>query len=158
MTLVYRQEYAKVLPHTDVPNVQLVQEWLATKCDHLDSLDLNLPRSDYVLLPHCTEKTSEPAAFSQWQSVFASFGLGLSTQPSGCCGMAGTYGHEADNLETSKDIYALSWQKKVTAHDGGQTVLATGYSCRCQVKRLDDISLSHPLDLLHALVCAEEMA
>ncbi|WP_417795482.1 FAD-binding and (Fe-S)-binding domain-containing protein [Terasakiella pusilla] len=158
MTLVYRQEYAKVLPHTDVPNVQLVQEWLATKCDHLDSLDLNLPRSDYVLLPHCTEKTSEPAAFSQWQSVFASFGLGLSTQPSGCCGMAGTYGHEADNLETSKEIYALSWQKKVNADDGGQTVLATGYSCRCQVKRLDDISLSHPLDLLHALVCAEEMA
>lgn len=158
MTLVYRQEYAKVLPETERPNVQLVQEWLATQSDQLAASALSACNTDYVLLPHCTEKTSQPATFSQWQKVFASLGLTLTTQPSGCCGMAGTYGHEAANLETSKEIYALSWQEKVAQNGDASNLLATGYSCRCQVKRLDDVALRHPLDLLYDLLCGEEMA
>jgi len=31
----------------------------------------------------------------------------------GCCGMSGSFGHESKNVETSKQIYGLSWKQKI---------------------------------------------
>ena len=69
--------------------------------------------------------------------VFERFGLKLQVQATGCCGMAGTYGHEARNAGTSRVIYSQSWQAQVErpAAEAGEA-LATGYSCRSQVKRM----------------------
>jgi len=66
----------------------------------------------------------------------------------GCCGMSGTYGHEGRNLATSKTIYAQSWQPVVEDETNAGTLLATGYSCRSQVKRFSDAALPHPLQAL----------
>ena len=49
------------------------------------------------------------AAVSDWAVVFAAMGLKLTILPSGCCGMAGTYGHEAEHRDMSERIYGLSW-------------------------------------------------
>ena len=68
--------------------------------------------------------------------------------PSGCCGMAGTYGHEARHRATSERIYALSWKEKVAAHGQSGRLLATGYSCRSQAKLIDGIKLLHPAQAL----------
>jgi Fe-S oxidoreductase len=59
--------------------------------------------------------------------------------------MAGTYGHETANLQTSKDIYELSWKDKVNDEALQDRIVATGYSCRSQVKRFDQKALLHPL-------------
>jgi len=67
---------------------------------------------------------------------------------SGCCGMAGTYGHEARHRATSERIYALSWQEKVTAYGKQGRLLATGYSCRSQAKLIDGVRLQHPAQAL----------
>ena len=67
---------------------------------------------------------------------------------SGCCGMAGTFGHEARHRPTSERIYALSWQEKVAAHSKEGRLLATGYSCRFQVKIIDGVDLRHPVQAL----------
>ena len=69
----------------------------------------------------------------------------VSSSTTGCCGMSGTYGHEARNLETSRTIYAQSWQPVVEAPADAGTLLATGYSCRSQVSRLSGQALPHPL-------------
>ncbi|WAM55310.1 (Fe-S)-binding protein, partial [Vreelandella venusta] len=70
----------------------------------------------------------------------------------GCCGMSGTYGHETRNVTISKTIYAQSWQPQVEAEENTGKLLATGYSCRSQVKRYSAQTLHHPLQALLALL------
>lgn len=145
MTLTYRQEYLKVTGLADVPKVALPQEWLL---DALPEAGAGGATVSYRLLPHCTEKTNAPDSGKQWVQVFARRGLRLQVQAAGCCGMSGTYGHEARNLATSKTIYAQSWAAHVDGADAEGEALATGYSCRSQVKRLSSKQMRHPLQAL----------
>ncbi|MDO4904423.1 MAG: FAD-binding and (Fe-S)-binding domain-containing protein [Lautropia sp.] len=155
MTLVYRQEYRKIDGIGEAPQVMLPQEWLLSVADRLpirqEAMLHQTPASapaSYRLLPHCTEKTNAPDSSAQWVQVFETFGLTLKVQATGCCGMAGTYGHEARNLDTSKIIYQQSWQPLVDAGDAAGEALASGYSCRSQAKRLSQRSIRHPLQAL----------
>ncbi|TDB01189.1 FAD-binding and (Fe-S)-binding domain-containing protein [Halomonas marinisediminis] len=153
MTLTYRQEYAKALGPEATPEVLLLQEWLVSLGQHLVSSGLALDDPGFRLLSHCTEKTTAPGSPKAWQQVFAAFGLELELVATGCCGMSGTYGHEARNRETSEAIYDLSWRAPVEDPANAGTLLATGYSCRSQAKRLSDTPLVHPLQgLLNALL------
>ncbi len=141
MTLVYRQEYQKVPGLEGSPNVLLPQEWLM---DVLPEQGTG-KGGTFRLLAHCTEKTNVPASTRQWEQVFSRLGLKLVTEATGCCGMSGTYGHEARNQETSKTIFEQSWAGKL---DKDGEPLATGYSCRSQVKRMADRKLRHPLEVV----------
>ena len=85
-----------------------------------------------------------------WPTVFERFGLGLSMLPSGCCGMAGTYGHEAEHRALSERIYGLSWAKHVTEKGRSGRLLADGYSCRSQARIIDGARLPHPVQILRA--------
>ncbi|MDY7548920.1 FAD-binding and (Fe-S)-binding domain-containing protein [Glaciimonas sp. Gout2] len=147
MTLAYRAEYVKVLGENAGPSVQLVQEWLA---DHVADLRrVPATRSpDFFLLPHCSEKTNVPSAITDWQKVFEALGLRLEIKASGCCGMAGTYGHEAKKRSISETIYGQSWGPIVRAQKKDEVLLATGYSCRCQAKLIDGIEIQHPVTAL----------
>jgi len=142
MTLVYRQEYQKVAGLEGSPNVLLPQEWLV---DVLPESTGDQSAQSFRLMAHCTEKTNVPASTSQWEKVFARIGLKLVTEATGCCGMSGTYGHEARNQQTSKTIFEQSWATKL---DKEGEALATGYSCRSQVKRQADRQLRHPLEVV----------
>ncbi|WAH56739.1 FAD-binding oxidoreductase [Pseudomonas silvicola] len=141
MTLVYRQEYQKVPGLEDCPKVALPQEWL------MDVLPEQVAKGNgsFRLMAHCTEKTNVPASTRQWEQVFSRLGLSLSTEATGCCGMSGTYGHEARNQATSRTIFEQSWAGKL---DKEGEALATGYSCRSQVKRMADKQLRHPLEVV----------
>ncbi|WP_049721323.1 D-2-hydroxyglutarate dehydrogenase YdiJ [Gilvimarinus polysaccharolyticus] len=145
MTLAYRSEYQKVLGDK-APNVALIQEWLATQ--DLTTAKPLFAKSDYKLLAHCTEKTNAAASIKDWQTVFVALGQELSVLETGCCGMAGTYGHEAANVATSKKIFSQSWQALVTEPANHGKLVATGYSCRSQVKRIEDQRLPHPLQII----------
>ena len=150
MTLTYRQEYVKALGNEAVPEVLMLQEWLATRINMLAPSQLTLTDPGFKLLSHCTEKTNAPGSPKAWQQVFAAFGLELELMATGCCGMSGTYGHETRNTDTSKTIYAQSWQPQVEASTNADKLLATGYSCRSQVKRYSQQVLQHPLQALLA--------
>jgi FAD/FMN-containing dehydrogenase/Fe-S oxidoreductase len=146
MTLTYRSEYTHVLRGRDVPRVQLVQEWLA---DRVGSPASRSPENEtYWLLPHCTERTAAHTAVADWSKIFAAFGLKLWTLPAGCCGMAGTYGHEAEHRAMSERIYGLSWARHVADKGGSGRLLADGYSCRSQAKIVDRVRLPHPIEIL----------
>ncbi|WP_426236082.1 D-2-hydroxyglutarate dehydrogenase YdiJ [Pseudomonas sp. TWP3-2] len=143
MTLVYRQEYLKVPGMQNCPEVALVQEWLLKVMPERAG-----NQQAFRLLAHCTEKTNAPAATRQWEQVFERIGLKLATQATGCCGMSGTYGHEARNRDTSALIFEQSWAKHVAVPVEQGEALATGYSCRSQVKREAQQTLRHPLQVL----------
>ncbi|WP_110687043.1 D-2-hydroxyglutarate dehydrogenase YdiJ [Salinicola aestuarinus] len=161
MTLTYRQEYVKTLGPEAVPPVALLQEWLLGFGSRLLPADWSSAAAKafdpgYRLLSHCTEKTNAPGSAKAWQQLFAHFDLSLELIDTGCCGMSGTYGHETRNRETSEAIYDLSWREPVEAEGGEDRLLATGYSCRSQAKRLSERSLAHPLQaLLRAVKIAE---
>lgn len=148
MTLTYRQEYVKTLGESNVPDVQLLPEWLVERAPTMAPPNLALNDPGYRLLAHCTEKTNAPGTLKAWQRVFAAFGLELEVVASGCCGMSGIYGHEKRNLETSKIVYAQSWQPIVEDPASNKRLLATGYSCRSQARRLSETVLLHPLQAL----------
>ncbi|OEY66390.1 FAD-binding and (Fe-S)-binding domain-containing protein [Marinobacter sp. X15-166B] len=148
MTLTYRQEYVKALGPEAVPQVWMLQEWLAERLSTRAPGPQAASAPGFKLLAHCTEKTNVPGSPRAWQQVFAAFGLELELVSAGCCGMSGTYGHETRNGATSQIIYAQSWQPHVEAPENAGRLLATGYSCRSQVKRYSDLGLRHPLQAL----------
>lgn len=76
------------------------------------------------------------------------FGIELEIVASGCCGMAGLYGHEVANRKTSEAIYGLSWGPILGHPDHRSRISATGYSCRCQARLMDGIRLDHPVQEL----------
>jgi FAD/FMN-containing dehydrogenase/Fe-S oxidoreductase len=147
MTLAYRAEYKKVLGAENAPEVLLVQEWLAKNPEKLQAGDKSKTQT-FQLLAHCTEKTNAAASIGDWQNLFKTLGHDLQVLDVGCCGMAGTYGHETQNVETSKKIYQMSWAEAVNTPDYQNTLVASGYSCRSQVKRMDGKTLPHPLQVL----------
>jgi FAD/FMN-containing dehydrogenase/Fe-S oxidoreductase len=151
MVLCYRDEYARALAEKRGPfEVLLLQEWLLAVLPQLPVDAAN--HQEFYLFGHCTEKTANPSTHDDWVRIFRHFGADLKPIFVGCCGMAGTYGHSAKNLEDSKGIYALSWQPTL-ANLPQEQCLVSGYSCRSQVKRIDGKKLRHPLQAL--LSCLE---
>ncbi|MDP5031747.1 MAG: FAD-binding oxidoreductase [Paraglaciecola sp.] len=146
MVLCYRDEYTKVLgDQRGSFQVQLVHEWLLT----IDLPAKSVPSEParYALFGHCSEKTALPASEAQWQTVFSKFGLALQPIAVGCCGMAGTFGHEQSHVSQSKGLYELSWQEQI-AQFLPEQIVATGYSCRSQVARMAEFKPKHPLEVL----------
>ena len=150
--LTYRDEYLKILGENQLPfEVLLPQEFLVKKSAKLkkQAFSGNGILQDYQLLGHCTEKTDAQLSQQQWKEVFAQFGLSLRLIPVGCCGMAGTYGHETKHYEESRGIYNLSWKNKIPEDPFlRQNILTTGFSCRSQIKRFEGFLPLHPLQAL----------
>lgn len=144
LVLCYRDEYNQVLGDRRGDfSVSLVHEWLS----NIAVSNATEAEGDYYLLGHCSEKTALPNSGNEWVAIFKQFGLKLNIVPTGCCGMAGTYGHEAKNLASSKGIYEMSWQTPVQNY-GTDKIVVTGFSCRSQVKRFEGAKPRHPIQVL----------
>ena len=87
-------------------------------------------------------------ALANWTEVLAGFGITAMPTETGCFGMAGLFGHEAQNQALSRDIVALRWAD-ATQDDA---MLATGFSCRCQTQRLTGSRPLHPVELIDRIL------
>jgi Fe-S oxidoreductase len=173
LVLCYRDEYAKILGlAANQFAVQTVSEWLqGLDLRNITVLDNQETRHDYKLLAHCSEKTALPETEETWKKIFAQFGLTLNVTSVGCCGMAGTYGHELEHFNNSRGIYDLSWSMHAkmstrsssdgtaettldesSTHKNPQQILVTGYSCRSQVKRFEQYRPKHPIEVLAGML------
>ncbi len=152
LVLCYRDEYKQVLGEQRGEfSVMLAHEWLLPRIYEIkQSLQLSSP-IEYKLFSHCTEKTALPNSEAQWVSIFTDLGLSLSKESVGCCGMAGTYGHEKVNLDNSKTLFKTSWEPKLERLNA-QQIVATGFSCRSQTKRFADLKARHPAQVLAELL------
>lgn len=152
MTLAFRSEYKAAGMSKPKVSVLLPQEWLAAIFKASKTGDVRASTRRFRLLPHCTERTNAPASLSQWSTIFGAVGVSLEVGDTGCCGMAGTFGHEARNRSLSEKIYALSWSQQIAGSSDEVVVMATGYSCRSQVKEIDHRRIPHPLEILSELL------
>ena len=76
-------------------------------------------------------------------------GLDVTVLDAGCCGMAGAFGYEKDHYDVSVAVANLALVPALTANPGA-TVVATGTSCRHQVRDLTGRRAWHPLQVLAA--------
>ena len=84
-----------------------------------------------------------------WQTIFETLGHSLKICEVGCCGMAGTFGHETEHFEESIGVYNLSWKNNIPEnHFLREKILVTGFSCRSQIKRFEGYRPLHPLQAL----------
>ncbi|MEI4472916.1 FAD-binding and (Fe-S)-binding domain-containing protein [Frigidibacter sp. MR17.24] len=139
-----RQDYPKA--GISLPEVLLPQEFLAreAKAGRI-SARAGGDVAPLRVLSHCTEATARPAGAAEWVEVCAAIGLKAETPATGCCGMAGLYGHQARHQQVSRRLYDMSWAAPVA---DPRPLAATGFSCRCQSERLGDRPLRHPLGLI----------
>jgi Fe-S oxidoreductase len=151
--LTYRDEYCQRLGAEQVPEVLLLQEWLTR---HLHKVKLPKAQNPSLqavsLLGHCSENALVTMSLDVWRNIFAKFSIELRTPAAGCCGMAGTFGHEAKHRHLSTKLYQMSWQQAAQESiNSSGTVLATGYSCRSQIRQQTGASPQHPLTYLNRL-------
>ncbi|NRA65507.1 MAG: FAD-binding oxidoreductase [Pseudobacteriovorax sp.] len=147
ITLTYREEYPRYTK-TKVPQVYLLHEWLS---DFVKKHPVKQKHSQSAvgLFNHCGESSAQPGIRGEWQRIFKAFGLDVKTVVTGCCGMAGAFGHERHHESLSKSIFEQNWASKLNAFE---TILATGASCRTQMDRIDkNIAVKHPLEWLSEL-------
>ncbi|MGM0481233.1 MAG: D-2-hydroxyglutarate dehydrogenase YdiJ [Pseudomonadota bacterium] len=143
--LIFRDEYQQILAEdAEKLLVKTVIEWFDDK--PLPAIEQPNHRT-YGLLLHCTEQSFMPESAEHWQTLFASLGLQLDILKVGCCGMAGTYGHERSHQQDSKALYEMGWRQAVNSYGNGGLV-ATGFSCRSQIQRMEKKRVRHPLEVI----------
>jgi len=68
--------------------------------------------------------------------------------PSGCCGMAGSFGYEKDKYEVSMQIGELVLFPTVRQQPDDVIIAAPGTSCRHQIKDGTGRIAQHPAEIL----------
>jgi FAD/FMN-containing dehydrogenase/Fe-S oxidoreductase len=146
MTL--RDEFTALLPGEAsaalAARAELLSEFLVrTKAE------LPFRRLDAVahLHGHCHQKSfgAFPAAVALLQRV-----PGLTVKPitSSCCGMAGSFGYEAENLAASKAMAELALLPAVRRAGAAELIVADGTSCRHQIADLAGRPALHAVRVL----------
>jgi Fe-S oxidoreductase len=100
-----------------------------------------------LLHPHCHERALFTAVDSE-SALRAAPGLELTVLDAGCCGMSGIFGYEAEHYETSVAIAERDLLPAVRGATPQTAVLATGTSCRTQIRDLGGRQAAHPLTFL----------
>ena len=91
---------------------------------------------------HCHQK----ALWGTEATMAALAGVGWEVDeiPSGCCGMAGSFGYEKEHYELSLQIGELSLFSQVRETDEETVIVAPGTSCRHQIARATGREAVHP--------------
>ncbi|NBV41982.1 (Fe-S)-binding protein, partial [bacterium] len=139
---LFADEYRDCIPlHTHpIPIARFIAE-------HLSRLP-NTKQTEstpVTVLPHCMERHGPLSTHSAWTAIFNRVGIPLVIPAVGCCGMAGVYGHENHHYTDSAGIFELSWKPVL---DSSPQATASGFSCKCQIKRELNRTVDHPLEVL----------
>ncbi|MEO7394752.1 MAG: FAD-linked oxidase C-terminal domain-containing protein, partial [Chitinophagaceae bacterium] len=96
---------------------------------------------------HCQQKAlSALSATSTMLSIPKNYAV--ETIPSGCCGMAGSFGYEKEHYELSMQIGELVLFPVVRSAAAETIIAAPGTSCRHQIKDGTGAKAKHPVEIL----------
>lgn len=96
---------------------------------------------------HCQQKaisSTEPAS----KVLSIPKGWTVKEIPSGCCGMAGSFGYEAEHYDVSMKIGELVLFPTIRTMPNNAMLAASGTSCRHQIKDGTGVQSAHPVELL----------
>ncbi len=155
--LTFRDEYLRLV---DAPllaqaeklaaNCFIVDEFLAKEVE-LGNIDKTLfvdEQKTVMLHGHCHQKALSSTEFTKKLLSIPS-GYKVEVIPSGCCGMAGSFGYEKEHYEVSMQVGELVLFPAVRKTSEHTLIAAPGTSCRHQIKDGTQRTAQHPIEILY---------
>jgi Fe-S oxidoreductase len=138
-------ESAKIL----AKNVFLFEEFIAAEIEKGNiTADMFINDTKEIKLHgHCQQKALSSVAPSV-KVLSLPRNYAVQTIPSGCCGMAGSFGYEKEHYELSMKIGELVLFPAVRKQSAEVLIAAPGTSCRHQVKDGTGRKAQHPIEIL----------
>ena len=133
-----RDDYVDLVPGDDAKLVAehafMIEEFLLA-CHEKGELNLHFTDEDKEVLlhGHCHQKALvgiEPSV----QVLSLPPGYNVKVIDSGCCGMAGSFGYEAEHYEVSMACGRRQLFEAIEAGEGNFEIAAAGFSCRHQIE------------------------
>ena len=159
--LTLREEHLALLPgdpraQAVARQARLVEELLVEAIDDgALKLDPSSPVSGrpIVFHGHCHQKAlaGTAATVALLERIP---GAQVTELDAGCCGMAGSFGFEAEHYDLSMQIGESRLFPALRAADAGALVAATGVSCRQQISHGAGRRAWHPVELARAALAA----
>jgi FAD/FMN-containing dehydrogenase/Fe-S oxidoreductase len=155
--LSFRDEYPDLVGHELKEatlklsrNVLMVDEFIKREIEagNISQDSFTRARKTIKLHGHCQQKavaSTDPTKF------LLSFPENYQVEeiPSGCCGMAGSFGYEKEHYDVSMKIGELVLFPAVRKADTDTTISAPGTSCRHQIKDGTGRDALHPVQILY---------
>lgn len=154
--LTFRDEYIdladkknKTAATTLAANSFTIEEFLSKQAvaGLIDRSLFSSEKMELHIHGHCYQK-----ALSTQQSILDTVQLPVNFKakliPSGCCGMAGGFGYEKEHYEISQQVGELVLFPAVKAIPEHDIIVASGTSCRHQVKDGTSKKALHPVEVL----------
>ncbi|MBB6553864.1 FAD-binding and (Fe-S)-binding domain-containing protein [Nonomuraea rubra] len=152
--LTLKDEYAALLPGDPrvaavAARARLVPELLSEAIDDGSLVLGDALRGRRILLHgHCHEKAVTGTAATR--ALLSRIpGAEVTELDAGCCGMAGSFGFEAEHYDLSMKIGALRLFPAIAASSPDTLLAATGVSCRQQIAHGAGRAACHPVELIH---------
>ncbi|MCW5519361.1 FAD-binding protein [Aureitalea sp. L0-47] len=130
-------------------NSFLIEEFLASEIENgkISSEQFTSDEKDVKIHVHCHQK-----ALSNQKVTFDILNLPVNYKPriipSGCCGMAGSFGYEKEHYKLSMKIGSLKLFPAVSKSPTETIIAANGTSCRHQIKDGTGRTALHPITIL----------
>ena len=155
--LSFKDEYPKIVNQNLVnkaksiaQHVYLIEEFIAQEIRAFEITADNFDTShrDIVVHAHCHQK-----ALTNTSDTFTALSLPaghkVTLLDTGCCGMAGSFGYEKEHYKVSMDIGELVLFPEVRKRTSGEIIVASGTSCRHQIKDGTSRDGLHPVEVLY---------
>jgi Fe-S oxidoreductase len=104
--------------------------------------------NEIILHAHCQQKAIASSA-STIEMLSIPVKYSVTEIPSGCCGMAGSFGYEKEHFDISNKIGELALFPAVRAAGENVIVAAPGTSCRHHIKDGTGKIAKHPVQILY---------
>ena len=150
---VFRDELCNLFPHdADAKRLKdqtyILGEFLEKKAPHYQPPKL---QRKALVHGHCHHKSV--LKMKAEEKLLERIGLVCDLPDTGCCGMAGSFGFEADKYGVSKAVGERVLLPAVREANKDTLIIADGFSCREQIEQLTD---RHALHLAQVLKMARE--
>jgi Fe-S oxidoreductase len=130
-------------------NTFLIDEFIAAEIDrgHISPDQFTTDTRKILLHGHCQQKALSSTSYTE-KILSLPANYSVVTIPSGCCGMAGSFGYEAEHYELSMKVGELVLFPAVRNAADDTILAAPGTSCRHQVKDGTEKKAYHPVEIL----------
>ena len=155
--LSFRDEYPDLMPTAELkqqaqqlaPNCLLYDEFLLREIQagRIDPTVFKHLTNDIWLHGHCHQKALVGVSKTAQLLQYTTSGQ-VHVIPSGCCGMAGSYGYDKDHYATSMAIGEMVLFPAVRNAQKDDIIAAPGTSCREQILHATCIKAVHPIQVL----------
>jgi len=131
-------------------NVFTLDEFIAREADkgNIRKEQFSKEKKLIKLHGHCQQKALSSVAYTA-KMLSLPENYTVETIPSGCCGMAGSFGYEKEHYDLSMKIAELVLLPAIRNQPEDVIIAAPGTSCRHQIKDGTGRKALHPAEILY---------